>query len=101
MSAMAARFRPRNAAVAILSVALFLVPAVPAIPQAAQPPVPTFEATTELVYVRFHVETKAGYAKTLAKEQVRVTENGKPQPIVLLETPSTRERTVPPEITLA
>jgi VWFA-related protein len=83
-----------------LCAALVLVPPGVAAPQAA-PQVPTFEATTELVYVRFHVEAKAGYLKTLAKEQVRVLEDGKPQPIALLETPSTRERTVPPEITLA
>jgi len=65
-------------------------------------PVPTFGASTELVYVRFHVERKKGeYLDALKPEQVRVLEDGKPQPVVLLETPSTRERTVPPEVTLA
>ena len=63
--------------------------------------VPTFGASTELVYVRFHVERKGGYADALKPEQIRVLEDGKPQTIAVLETPSTRERTVPPEVTLA
>jgi VWFA-related protein len=63
--------------------------------------VPTFGATTELVYVRFHVEKKGGYVDTLRPDQIRVLEDGRPQTIALLETPSTRERTVPPEVTLA
>jgi VWFA-related protein len=62
--------------------------------------VPTFGASTELVYVRFHVEKKGGYLEALSKEQLRVLEDGRPQTIALLETPSTRERTVPPEVTL-
>jgi VWFA-related protein len=71
----------------------------------AQPPdkpaVPTFGTSTELVYVRFHVEKKGGYLDVLRPDQIRVLEDGRPQTIALLETPSTRERTVPPEVTLA
>lgn len=72
----------------------------------AQPPspradVPTFGAATELVYVRFHIEKKGDYASNVTKDQIRVLEDGRPQTIALLETPSTRERTVPPEVTLA
>jgi VWFA-related protein len=64
--------------------------------------VPTFGAATELVYVRFHVERKKGeYVDALKPDQVRVLEDGKPQTVALLETPATRERTVPPEVTLA
>lgn len=71
-------------------------------PPPPAPGVPTFEASTELVYVRFHVEKKGGgYATGVTREQIRVLEDGRPQPIVVLETPSTRERTVPPEVTLA
>ena len=71
-------------------------------PAAGQPPaVPTFGVSTELVYVRFHVETKAGYVKDLKPGQIRVLEDGKAQKIALLETPSSRERTVAPEVTLA
>jgi VWFA-related protein len=65
-----------------------------------KPQVPTFGVATELVYVRFHVEKKGGYVATLTKEQIRVTEDGAPVTIALLETPSLRERTVPPEVTL-
>jgi VWFA-related protein len=65
-----------------------------------KPKQPSFGVSTELVYVRFHVERKGGYLGTLTKEQVRVTEDGVPQTIALLETPSLRERTVPPEVTL-
>ena len=95
------RSRPSGAAL-LLASTLATAPLAAAV-QTTPPAqgVPTFEATAELVYVRFHVETRAGYAKTLAKEQLRVLEDGKPQAIALLETPSTRERTVPPEITLA
>jgi VWFA-related protein len=63
--------------------------------------VPSFGSATELVYVRFHVEKKGHYVGHLTKDQIRVLEDGRPQPIALLETPSTRERTVPPEVTLA
>jgi VWFA-related protein len=63
--------------------------------------VPSFPAETELVYVRFHVEKKGEYAPAVTREQLRVLEDGRPQAIVLLETPSTRERTIPPEVTLA
>jgi VWFA-related protein len=71
--------------------------------QAAPGPeaVPTFGSTVELVYVRFHVEKKGHYLDHLTKDQIRVLEDGRPQDIALLETPATRERTVPPEITLA
>jgi VWFA-related protein len=63
--------------------------------------VPTFGTSTELVYVRFHVERKGGYLDTLKPDQLRVLEDGRLQKIALLETPSTRERTIPPEVTLA
>jgi VWFA-related protein len=63
--------------------------------------VPTFGASTEMVYVRFHVEKKGGYLDALKPDQIRVLEDGQPRKIALLETPSTRERTVPPEVTLA
>jgi VWFA-related protein len=77
-----------------------------AVVAAAQTPnkhddVPTFGTSTELVYVRFHVEKKGGYAAALSPDQLRVLEDGRPQRIALLETPSTRERTIPPEVTLA
>jgi VWFA-related protein len=65
------------------------------------PAVPSFGVSTELVYVRFHVEAKGGFARDVGPEQIRVIEDGRVQPIVLLETPSTRERTVAPEVTLA
>ena len=86
---------------ALLAAAL----AAAALTTAAQSPdkhdVPTFGTSTELVYVRFHVEKKGGYLDTLKPDQIRVLEDGRPQKIALLETPSTRERTIPPEVTLA
>jgi len=69
-------------------------------PQEKPQEVPTFGVATELVYVRFHVEKKGGYLATLTKDQLRVLEDGQPRTIALLETPSLRERTIPPEITL-
>lgn len=63
--------------------------------------VPTFGATTELVYVRFHVEKKGNYVGSVTRDQLRVLEDGAPREIVLLETPDSRVRTVPPEVTLA
>ena len=63
--------------------------------------VPSFGVSTELVYVRFHVERKGGYLDALKKEQLRVFEDGQLRTIALLETPSMRERTIPPEVTLA
>jgi VWFA-related protein len=63
--------------------------------------VPTFGVSTELVYVRFHIERKGGFTETVRKDQLRVLEDGRPQTIAILETPSTRERTIPPEVTLA
>jgi VWFA-related protein len=63
--------------------------------------VPTFGVTSELVYLRFHVENKGNPTPALEKAQLRVLEDGRPQTIALLETPQTRERTVPPEVTLA
>jgi VWFA-related protein len=63
--------------------------------------VPSFGVTTELVYVRFHVERKGEYVDRLSADQIRVLEDGRPQTVALLETPSTRERTLAPEITLA
>ncbi|PYQ08280.1 MAG: hypothetical protein DMF82_01850, partial [Acidobacteria bacterium] len=87
---------------ALLAAAL----AAAALTTAAQPPdkhdaVPTFGTSTELVYVRFHVEKKGGFLDGLKPDQIRVLEDGRPQTIALLETPSTRERTVAPDVTLA
>ena len=65
------------------------------------PSIPSFGVATELVYLRFHVEKKGRFVEGLTREQVRVLEDGKPQKIALLETPSTRERTIPPQVTLA
>ncbi|HVR70869.1 MAG TPA: VWA domain-containing protein [Vicinamibacteria bacterium] len=79
------------------------LPALLAQAQSPEPPrdVPTFGVSTELVYVRFHVEKKGRYLDGLRPDQVRVFEDGRPQRIALLETPSTRERTIPPQVTLA
>ena len=88
----------------VAAAALVLAASSPAVRAQSTPPpreVPTFGTSTELVYVRFHVEKKGGYLDTLKPDQIRVLEDGEPQTIVLLETPSTRERTVPPEVTLA
>jgi VWFA-related protein len=63
--------------------------------------IPTFGTSTEMVYLRFHVEKKGGYLDSLKPEQIRVLQDGHLQKIALLETPSTRERTIPPEVTLA
>ncbi len=92
--------RPRR----VLPFALSLALAPTAFAQAPPPPgeVPTFGASTELVYVRFHVERKKGeYVQGVTRDQLRVLEDGRPQTITVLETPSTHERTVPPELTLA
>jgi VWFA-related protein len=71
--------------------------------QSSDPPptVPTFGVSTELVYVRFHVERKGQYVSSLTPDQVRVLEDGRPQKVALLETAATRERSVPPQVTLA
>ena len=61
---------------------------------------PSFPSQAELVYVRFHVERKGGYAGEVRKDQLRVLEDGKPQTIAVLETAATRDRTVLPEVTL-
>jgi VWFA-related protein len=63
--------------------------------------VPTFGVTTELVYVRFHVERKGAPVASVTKDQIRVLEDGKPQAIALLDTPSLEKRSLPPEVTLA
>jgi VWFA-related protein len=83
--------------------AVLALPALLARAQSAEAPrgVPTFGVSTELVYVRFHVEKKGRYVDGLRADQVRVFEDGRPQRIVLLETPSTRERKIPPQVTLA
>jgi Ca-activated chloride channel homolog len=65
--------------------------------QAAQ--VPTFPSETQLVYVRFHVERKGGFVTEVAKEQIRVLEDGRPQKVAVLETPGS-DRTIHPEVTL-
>jgi VWFA-related protein len=95
---MTTTWRGRSAAAASLALAALVARAQPAPPARD---VPTFGVSTELVYVRFHVERKGRYVEGLKAEQVRVLEDGRPQRIVLLETPSTRERTVPPQVTLA
>jgi len=93
----------RRAATVILMAPLLATasPQSPPSPVPAGRDVPTFSTATELVYVRFHVEKKGGYVDALKPDQIRVLEDGQPQKIALLETPSTRERTVPPEVTLA
>jgi VWFA-related protein len=102
--------RPRLDVPSRLSLRLFVaILAVAALPATSDPAgaddrvqeVPTFGATTELVYVRFHIERKGDYVGTVEADQLRILEDGKEQPIALLETPSTRVRTVPPEVTLA
>ncbi len=86
-------------ALRIAPVPLLLALAPAAVGRAGPQEVPSFGVGAELVYVRFHVETKGGYARDVRPDQVRVLEDGRPQPIVLLETPSTRDRTVAPEVT--
>jgi VWFA-related protein len=76
-------------------------PALPAATAGRSGEGPTFGVTTELVYVRFHLDRKGGRGEVLRKDQIRVLENGRPQSIALLETPSSRERSVPPEVVLA
>jgi len=61
--------------------------------------VPTFPSETQLVYVRFHVERKGAFVSEVAKEQLRVLEDGRPQPIKVLETPGS-DRAIRPEVTL-
>ncbi|HVO09223.1 MAG TPA: VWA domain-containing protein [Vicinamibacteria bacterium] len=92
--------RPRS----VLPLALWLALAPATFAQAPPPAgeVPTFGASTEMVYLRFHIERKKGeYVRGVAKDQLRVLEDGRPQAIAVLETPSMQERTVPPELTLA
>lgn len=86
----------RFASVIVLVLVLVLAGPVPA--GAAQ--VPSFPSATELVYVRFHVERKGEPVEDLRKDQVRVLEDGRPQELVVLETATTRERTVVPDVTL-
>ncbi len=64
------------------------------------PQVPSFPATAELVYVRFHVERKGAYVTDIRKHQLRVLEDGQPRTIAVLETAASRDRTVVPEVTL-
>jgi len=95
---------PLRRAATVILMAPLLATASPQSPPSPAPPardVPTFGTARELVYVRFHVEKKGGYVDALKPDQIRVLEDGQPQRIALLETPSTRERTVPPEVTLA
>src|SRR6185436_10379928 len=95
---------PLRRSAAVILMAPLLATASPQSPPSPAPPerqVPTFGISTELVYVRFHVEKKGGYLDALKPDQIRVLEDGQPQKIALLETPATRERTVPPEVTLA
>jgi VWFA-related protein len=95
---------PLRRAATVILIAPLLATASPQSSPSPAPPareVPTFGTTTELVYVRFHVEKKGTYLDALKPDQIRVLEDGQPQKIALLETPATRERTVPPEVTLA
>jgi VWFA-related protein len=95
---------PLRRAATVILMAPLLATANPQSSPSPAPPeraVPTFGASTEMVYVRFHVEKRGGYVGALKPEQIRVLEDGQPQKIALLETPSTRERTVPPDVTLA
>lgn len=66
----------------------------------ARAQVPSFPSGAELVYVRFHVERKGRAVTEVRKDQIRVLEDGRPQEIAVLETASTRDRTVLPEVTL-
>lgn len=79
-------------------VAILLASGLAVSPALAQ--APSFPSQAELVYVRFHVERKGGYAGEVRKDQLRVLEDGKPQTIAVLETAATRDRTVLPEVTL-
>jgi len=93
---------PRLLSTLAVALSLSFVPAsVRAQATATPQEVPTFGATTELVYVRFHIERKGEYVGAVRPDQLKVFEDGKEQPIALLETPQTRQRTVPPEVTLA
>ena len=62
--------------------------------------VPSFPSEAQLVYVRFHIEKKGAFVSEVTKAQLRVLEDGKPQPIVLLETPGGRDGTIHPEVML-
>lgn len=86
-------------------VAASLILASGASSQSTQPPekpkdVLTFGASTEMVYVRFHIEKKGEFVKNISKSDLRVFEDGKPQEIAVLETPSLLERSIPVEVTL-
>ena len=80
---------------ALLALALAAVQAASPAPRQ-----PSFPSETELVYVRFHVERKGAYATDIRKEQLRVLEDGVPQPIAVVESAATRDRTVLPEVTI-
>ena len=67
---------------------------------AAHAQVPSFPSGAELVYVRFHIERKGAHVTEVHKDQIRVLEDGRPQEIAVLETGSTRDRTVLPEVML-
>lgn len=88
-----------------IQAAAFLAASLAAAPNIrAQEPKPTplvFGASTELVYVRFHIEKKGGYVPTIGKDQLRVLEDGKPQTIAVLESPGMSERKIPTDVTLA
>jgi VWFA-related protein len=89
---------------AVLAAGAAIAAAVPSVrgqSPSPKPEIPTFATGTDMVYVRFHIEKKGGYADAVKQDQIRVLEDGKPQAIALLETPSTRQRTRPPEVTLA
>src|SRR5258705_1969051 len=84
---------PLRRAATVILMAPLLATASPQSPSPGPPAreVPTFGTTTELVYVRFHVEKKGAYLDALKPDQIRVLEDGQPQKIALLETPATRE----------
>ena len=74
---------PLRRAATVILIAPLLATASPQSPSPAPPAreVPTFGTTTELVYVRFHVEKKGTYLDALKPDQIRVLEDGQPQKI--------------------
>lgn len=69
--------------------------------QPTQGPGLAFGASTELVYLRFHILRKGDYVPLIDKDQLRVLEDGKPRAIAVLESPGMSERRIPTEVTLA
>ena len=84
----------------IAAAAALVLAAAPRLAGQGTAQVPTFPSEAQLVYVRFHVERKGGFVTDVTKEQIRVLEDGRPQKVVVLETPGGRDRTIHPEVTL-